>query len=51
MIRQLETGKIYQEAMDIIPCPYIYEETEELLPELELTDSEALSIILGGGAK
>lgn len=51
MIRQIETGKIYQEAMDIIPCPYTYEEAEELLPELELTDSEALSIILGGGAE
>lgn len=51
MIRQIETGKIYQEAMDIIPCPYTYEESGELLPELELTDSEALSIILGGGAE
>ena len=51
MIRQIETGKLYQEAMDIVPCSYTYEEAEELLPEFELTDSEALSIILGGGAK
>lgn len=48
MICQIETGKVYQEAMDIIPCAYTYEETDEFLPELELTDSEALRIILGG---
>lgn len=48
MIRQIETGNVYQEATDIIPCAYTYDETNELLLELELTDSEALAIILGG---
>lgn len=26
-IRQIETGCIYDDAMDIIPCAYTYEET------------------------
>ena len=29
MIRQIETGRIYAEAVDIIPCRYTYEETDE----------------------
>lgn len=28
MIRQLETGDEYGEAVDLAPCPYTYEETE-----------------------
>lgn len=31
MIRQIETGNVYQEAVDIIPCAYTYEETDTLL--------------------
>lgn len=27
-IRQVETGNIYEDAIDIIPCPYTYEETD-----------------------
>ncbi len=28
-IRQVETGIVYEDAVDIVPCPYSYEETEE----------------------
>lgn len=28
-IRQIETGHLYNDAMDLIPCPYSYEETDE----------------------
>ena len=35
MIRQTETGNTYQEAVDIIPCAYTYEETDILLPKEE----------------
>lgn len=45
MIKQIETGGIYGEAVDLYPCRYTYEETGE--PE-ELTDSDALRIITGG---
>ncbi len=26
---QVETGFIYNDAVDIVPCPYTYEETDE----------------------
>ena len=32
-IRQIETGAVYDEAIDVIPCQYTYEETDEPLPE------------------
>lgn len=35
MIRQIETGIIYQDAVDNIPCRYTYEETGEPIPEQE----------------
>lgn len=28
-IRQTETSRVYESALDVIPCPYTYEETEE----------------------
>lgn len=27
-IRQIETGYVYADAIDIVPCPYTYEETD-----------------------
>lgn len=36
MIMQIETGSVYADAMDIIPCAYTYEETEEMLPFEEM---------------
>lgn len=35
MIRQIETGIIYEDAVDIVPCRYTYEETDEPIPEVE----------------
>lgn len=32
-IRQIETGELYIDAIDICPCPYTYEETDEPLPK------------------
>ena len=28
-LRQVETGILYDDAVDVIPCPYTYEEAEE----------------------
>ena len=47
-IRQIETGVIYEDAVDYIPCAYTYEETD--IPIEHDTDdaAELLSIIVGG---
>lgn len=34
-IRQIETGNMYEDAVDNIPCKYTYEETNEPIPQLE----------------
>lgn len=33
VLRQVETGKEYCEAVDVVPCVYTYEETEKPLPQ------------------
>lgn len=35
MIRQIETGTLYEDAVDNAPCKYTYEETDEPIPEDE----------------
>jgi hypothetical protein len=37
-IRQIETGVLYDDAVDVIPCPYTYEESDE---PIESVDEEA----------
>lgn len=42
MIRQVETGREYASAVDVIPCRYTYEETEkDVLPRKGVTADEA----------
>lgn len=49
LIEQVETGARYGEAVDVVPCRYTYVETDERgNGDEELTDSDALDIILGG---
>ena len=47
MIKQVETGILYEEAVDYIPCRYTYEETDIPI-ETELSAEQALDILLGG---
>ena len=47
MIRQIETGELYSEAVDVIPCRYTYEETDIPIDEEPLEPQEALDIIFG----
>ena len=47
MIRQIETGVLYEDAVDYLPCIYTYEETDVPI-DLELTAEQALDILLGG---
>lgn len=49
-IRQIETGAVYDEAVDVSPLRYTYEETDqpiETLPE-EDNSPEILRILMGG---
>lgn len=39
-IRQIETGEIYEDAVDVVPCRYTYEETNEKIPVIEESDNE-----------
>ena len=47
MIRQDQTGALYEEAIDIENRGYTYTETDIPIPSEELTDTEALNIIMG----
>ncbi len=47
-IRQIETGNLYDDAVDVIPCPYTYEETDISVEDNELSAQDALDIIFGG---
>lgn len=45
MIKQNETGMVYDEAIDVETAPYTYSESDE---STEISSEEALEIILGG---
>lgn len=47
-IRQVETGILYDDAADVIPCPYTYEETDIPIDDEPLEAQEALDVIFGG---
>lgn len=47
-IRQIETGVLYDDAVDVLPCRYTYEETAEPIDEEPLSAEDALDILLGG---
>lgn len=48
-IKQIETNILYEDAVDIQPCPYTYEETD--IPISLPTAEELLEIIVGGEAE
>lgn len=47
MLRKIETGELYEDVLDYIPCAYTYEETDIPI-ETELNAEQALDILLGG---
>ena len=49
MLRQIETGALYEDAVDVTPCPYTYEETDILIASDPLEAQQALDIIMGEG--
>ena len=38
MLRKIETGELYEDAVDVIPCHYTYEETDIPIEHFELPD-------------
>lgn len=52
LLLQIETGMKYSEPIDVVPCRYTYEETDEPIETdgetAEFTAEEALDIIVGG---
>ncbi len=50
-IRQIETGILYDDAIDVLPCRYTYEETDEPIDEEPLEADEVVNILLGGEIK
>lgn len=40
MLLQVETGAKYSDPIDIFPCPYTYEETDELIEKEEEKEIE-----------
>ena len=41
-IRQIETNRIYDEAIDVIPCRYTYEETDILRDDYDNDSNEPI---------
>ena len=50
MIRDTDSGALYAEAVDVSDSTAVYEETDIEIEGRELSDKEALEILLGGGA-
>lgn len=46
-IIQSETGALYDSATDVVPCVYTYTESSEGIESAEISDTDALSIIVG----
>lgn len=49
-LRQIETDTLWNDAVNVPPCPYTYVETDIPCDPEELTAEEALGILLGGEA-
>lgn len=46
MIRQTETGNLYSDAVDVVPCRYTYEETDTPVEQTpETTEAEYLGYL------
>lgn len=46
-LRQIETETLWNDAINVKPCRFSYEETDMPIDDVELTDEEALAIIMG----
>lgn len=52
-LRQIETGELYDDAVDVIPCRFTYEETDEPIEDVPEEDNpeylrQVIANLLGG---
>lgn len=47
-LRQVETNIMYDDAIDVVPCLYTYEETDIPIDEEPMDPQDALEMIFGG---
>lgn len=47
-LRQIETDVLYNDAVDVIPCRFTYEETDVPIDDFDISAEEALDILMGG---
>ena len=40
MIRQVETGAIYSETVDVVPCEFTYEEIDQVVEEIKIEEED-----------
>lgn len=45
---QIETNILYNDAVDVVPCRFTYEESEEPIDDSMMDPQEALDMIFGG---
>ena len=43
MLRQIETDALYEDAVDVIPCRYTYEESDVLIESIDDSESKQLT--------
>ena len=46
-LRKVEDGTLWNDAVDIIPCRFTYEESDVPLDPVELEPEEAFAILMG----
>lgn len=46
-LRQIETNELFDDAVDIMPCQFTYEETDIPIKDTEIDAEEFLDIITG----
>ena len=43
MLRQVETGILYEDAVDVIPCKYTYEESDAQIESIDDSEDKQLT--------
>ena len=46
-LRQIETDELFNDAIDLLPCQFTYEETDIPIDDSFLDDEETTNILLG----
>lgn len=47
VLRQVETNELFDDAIDVMPCAFTYEETDIPIEDTEIDAEEFLNILIG----